>query len=457
LGENAQKCLISDFDDGKFNRLSARMREDGVIVVGTRADAWRAMSYNHTEVILMPHNHRLSRLYTEFVHCITHSGVATTVSKVRRKYWIIQLQRIAKSIRYHCIPCRKNGRIIREQIMGQLPLDRLKPAPAWHSTSLDYFGPIDIRGEVNKRSRGKSYGLIFNCMQTRAVHVELCPDYSTDKFLLTFRRFIAIRGFPANIYSDKGSQLVSANKEMKAIIVGLDWNTIEDYGASEGVTWHFTPGDSPWENGCSEALIKSLKKSIQHAIGEQTLNYSELLSVLTECANLLNERPIGSHPHSPDDGIYLSPNDLLLGRSTSRIPSGPFKESSNPKKRFQLVQAITNAFWKKWVRDFFPNLIIRQKWHTARRNIQVNDIVLIQDSKLVRGKWRLGKVNQVFCGRDGKVRRVVVGYKQQDENSNMYTGMKYTNVERSVNRIVVLLPADEVDTWFHLSWPECFV
>ena len=91
------------------------------------------------------------------------------------------------------------------------------------------------------------------------------------------------------------------------------------------------------------------------------VNYSELLSVLTECANLLNELPIGHHPRYSEDGVHLSPNDLLLGRSTSRIPSGPFEITLNPKKRFNLVQLITNIFWKNWMRDYFPTLIIRQK------------------------------------------------------------------------------------------------
>ena len=151
------------------------------------------------------------------------------------------------------------------------------------------------------------------------------------------------------------------------------------------------------------------------------------------------------HPRDPEDGVYLSPNDLILGRSTSRIPSGPFDETLSPKKRFNLVQLITNGFWKKWMRDFFPTLIIRQKWHTSRRNLQVGDIVLIQDSKLVRGKWQLGKVIKVFQGQDGKVRRVVVGYKQQEETKDQYVGSKYTTVERSVNRLVVILAVDEDD------------
>ena len=163
-----------------------------------------------------------------------------------------------------------------------------------------------------------------------------------------------------------------------------------------------------------------------------------------ECANLLNERPIGSHPHNPDDGAYLSPNDLLLGRSTARVPSGPFKTTYNMKRRFEFIQSLTDCFWKRWTHNFFPSLIITQKWHTERRNLQVNDIVLIQDDKLIRGQWRLGHINKVYPGADGKVRKAVVGYKQLDsENEKTYSGKKFTNVERSSNRLVVIVPADE--------------
>ena len=162
--KEAQKCLIKEFEDGKFNRLSAKMREDGIIVASARIEAFMRLSYNELVLLLLPYGHRLSILYTKFIH---NFGVATTLSKVRRNYWIIKLQRIAKSICYLCVICRKERKEIQEQIMGQLPIDRLKQAPAWYSISLDYLGPVEVRGEVNKRSRGKTYGLIINYKQTR--------------------------------------------------------------------------------------------------------------------------------------------------------------------------------------------------------------------------------------------------------------------------------------------------
>ena len=91
------------------------------------------------------------------------------------------------------------------------------------------------------------------------------------------------------------------------------------------LTGFFSP-DAPWQNGCSEALLKSVKKAIKNAIGSQILMFSELMIVFYEVANLVNERPIGRQPEDPDDGSYLCPNHLLLGRATPQILSGPFRD-----------------------------------------------------------------------------------------------------------------------------------
>ena len=116
------------------------------------------------------------------------------------------------------------------------------------------------------------------------------------------------------------------------------------------------------------------------ALGESIMTFSELQTVCYEAANPVNERPIGRHPTSPEDGTFLCPNDLLLGRSTPRVPSGSFGLTSNPNHRYEFAQRVVDGFWRKWSRDFFPSLIVRQKWHTARRNVKVGDVVLIQHS-----------------------------------------------------------------------------
>lgn len=58
--------------------------------------------------------------------------------------------------------------------------------------------------------------------------------------------------------------------------------------------------------------------------------------------------------------------------------------------------------------DYFPTLIVRQKWHTSRGNLERGDLVLVQDTNMIRGKWKLAQVTEAEPGKDGKVRDVTV-------------------------------------------------
>ena len=160
----------------------------------------------------------------------------------------------------------------------------------------------------------------------------------------------------------------------------------------------------------------------------------ELLTVFYECANLMNERPIGKTNLDLSDGAYLCPNDMLLGRATSKIPKGPYDMERNLTKRLELIQGVIQAFWIKWNRLYFPSLLIRQKWHVECRNLCKDDIVLIQDSNAIRGSWKMGRVTEAAPGADGKVRNVKVQYKNSGS---------FVTIDRAVQKLVLLLPCNE--------------
>ena len=104
-----------------------------------------------------------------------------------------------------------------------------------------------------------------------------------------------------------------------------------------------------------------------------------------------------------------------------RVPSGNYDDNCNSRKRHRFCQTIVNDFWKRWHRLYFDTLIIQQKWHTTKRNLSVGDIVLLQDSNVIRGKWRLAEVCEAIAGNDGNVRDVKVRYKPLND-SQEYTG-----------------------------------
>ena len=132
----------------------------------------------------------------------------------------------------------------------------------------------------------------------------------------------------------------------------------------------------------------------------------ELYTCFLEVANLVNERPIGRVGNDPDDGGYLCPNDLLLGRSSSKVPHGPFRETRNPRHRVEFVQRIIDSFWKRWAQDVLPLLVPCRKWNCERRNVRVGDIAMMAEANAIRGHWTIARVIQVYPGADGKVRNV---------------------------------------------------
>ena len=179
-----------------------------------------------------------------------------------------------------------------------------------------------------------------------------------------------------------------------------------------------------------ESMVKSVKTALKCAIGDTKLTPFELYTVLLEAANLVNQRPIGRIPHDPDDGAYLCPNDILMGRATNDVPQGSFHHTKNPRHRFEFCQKLVDVFWKRWARDVFPQLVPRKKWTTKTRNVQVDDVVIVVEPNAIRGKWNIGRVQDTFPGDDGKVRSVKV-----KTPTGVYT--------RPITKICLLHPAEE--------------
>lgn len=186
---------------------------------------------------------------------------------------------------------------------------------------------------------------------------------------------------------------------------------------------------SSQQNGCAEALVKSCINALKKAIGEQILTPFELYTCMLEVAHLVNQRLIGRIPNDPDDGSYLCPNDVLLGRASSEVPQGPFKETKNPRHRVEFVQKIVDSFWRRWSRDVFPSLVPRKKWSVERQNVRVDDVVMVADNNAVRGKWNMGRIIEVYPGQDGKVRNVKL---------KTSTG----EYSRPITKIAVIYPAE---------------
>ena len=154
----------------------------------------------------------LYHLHEKRAHC----GGKSLVYESRRRFSIIGVRHMAKHLTAKCVTCKKLRRKPLEQLMGQLPRLRVKVGfPAFCNTAIDMFGPLEIR--VGRKTLKEAHAIIFTCMTTRAVHLELVTDRSTDTFLMAFRRFTSLRGNPNNCWSDCGTNFMGAQHYLKEI------------------------------------------------------------------------------------------------------------------------------------------------------------------------------------------------------------------------------------------------
>ena len=234
----------------------------------------------------------------------------------------------------------------------------------------------------------------------------MANSLSTESYIQALIRFVSNRGVVPNvIYSDNGTNMKSANKELRQLYENLDKAKITETMAAKGIRWRFGPPAASHQNGATEIVFRQVRRSIQVLVGNAKLKDEAFRTVLAEICTTLNPRPLCAVSPDSNDLKVLTPK-MLLGGTIDTLPSGEFDTADTLRNAWKHGQNIANAFWKRWKRDYLSTLTSRQKWLSAKRNLKADDIVLIVDDTVKRNLWPLGVVTEVFTDQFGHVRRV---------------------------------------------------
>ena len=179
--KEAQRDLHRRKERGEFKSLSPFQDDKGVIRVGGRVDE-AIVSYDTKHPALLPSDHWISWLITRHTHQHGHNGVAATIAKTRNKFWILKANKLSKTVQFKCVFCHEREHKSETQLVANLPALRLAPyTPPFYMTACDYFGPYNVK--ISRNKTAKHYGVLFTCLNTRAVHLEMAVDLSTMEFL----------------------------------------------------------------------------------------------------------------------------------------------------------------------------------------------------------------------------------------------------------------------------------
>ena len=409
-----------------------------------------SLSQDTKHPVVLPGQGHITKILTSHCHeKALHQGKGITLNEIRSSgFWIIGGGTMVSRMIHECVTCRRLRAKVQEQKMADLPEDRLTPTPPFTYCGVDYFGPWYVK---EGRKELKRYGVLFTCLVTRAIHLEVANSLETDSYINALRRFICRRGPVRQMRSDNGSNFIGARRELKEALAEMDRDQVKTEMLKENCDWFevkFNVPSASHMGGIWERQIRSVR-SVLSALLEsngQQMNDEALRTFMCEAEAVVNSRPLTAESiTSPGSAEALTPNHFLTLKTKVVVPPpGIFKSADlYSKKWWRRVQHLTNEFWLRWKKEFLLSLQERQKWTKPRKNLQVNDVVIIKEDYVPRNQWRVCRVVEALPDEDGLVRKVKLEVGNRNLALSGKRSQPLVTLERPIHKLVLLMSAED--------------
>ena len=338
-------------------KLDPFLDEDGVLRVGGRLGK-SSDPYDVKHPVILPKKGHVTNLILCHYHqLVKHQGRGITQNEIRSSgYWIVGGSSVVSNHISKCVSCRKLRGSPQEQKMANLPEDRLEPAPPFTFCAVDYFGPWHIK---EGRREVKRYGVLFTCLASRAVHLEVASSLSTDSFLNAYRRFVGRRGPVRQLRSDQGTSFVGARIELQQVSSTLEHEKIRQELVKNNCDWvdfKMNVPEASHMGGAWERQIRTVRNVLASLLAQHAaqLDDETLRTFMVEAEAIVNCRPLTVDTiNSPQMPEPLTPSHLLTMKSKVILPPpGEFQRADlYSRKRWRRVQFLVNEFWVRWRKD----------------------------------------------------------------------------------------------------------
>ena len=406
---------LTQLHQGVNQKMDVIKNDDGITVVNSRIPGYRP-------ILLPQRGEFVRRLIEEYHQQTCHGGVASTMTKIRERFWIPKLRTAVKGVIHNCNLCRQHRKQrMQTPVTSDLPDCRAEFTRPFAAVGVDFAGPLyckiavkepNRRGRTPKRKQmietEKVYFGIFSCAATRAVHISLCKDMTAKEFQRVFKEFVARRGKPTIVISDNAKTFQATSEWLETLQKD---DEMGNFLARQNIKWRFNMSRAPWWGGFYERLIGIVKTSLSKVVGKSLLSFEELQEALIDVECFMNNRPLMYVGEECDQPV-LTPNILMQGIPASFLEEDLEKvnymdEDKLVTKRMIYLQKTREHLKKRWKNEYLHALQERHERHSAQnqRNFQPGSVVMTTDSLTsLKSRWTLGKVIGVIHGKDGVVR-----------------------------------------------------
>uniref|UniRef100_A0AAF5Q3S8 Integrase_H2C2 domain-containing protein n=1 Tax=Wuchereria bancrofti TaxID=6293 RepID=A0AAF5Q3S8_WUCBA len=312
--------------------------------------------------IYLPRHNPITELLILHQHeNLCHAGIAHTLSELRSRFWIPKGRTEVKRIINRCRICKRwNSRSFKLPPMASLPETRVNRSRAFALLAW----------------------IILALFQSKAIACQ-----------------------------QKGGSLMTQVNVSNSLAKG-------------GMTWKNIISKAPWQGGIYERLIGLTKNALRRAIGRKFLAERELVTLIAEVEGILNTRPLTYANF--DDCVIIRPIDFILPNASLHLPINevynrqeefiPYRLDTREKlvRHWESTLKTLNVFWEIRRTEYLTSLRERtQREITSSKGAQKRtpkkgEIVLLNESGIPRGMWKLLRIKDIKIDKDGKVRNVQV-------------------------------------------------
>ena len=378
---------------------------------------------------------------------IKHKGVETTHRIALQHVRILGGRSLFKMIRDECAFCQKLLLRHIKQIMGPLSNQQLSISPIFYFTLIDAWGPLKAFVPPYQRATRTGdrthdlYMLVFACAATGMINCQMMEGGKNVACVLdAMNRFFNEAVVPRVCYIDKDAAIMKVLTEAQLEVVSNDGVI----SRQRGIMFETCSAQGHNAHGRIEARIKMIQEVFNrsemrnfklHSLGWQTFAKA--------VEHEINSIPLGYLQHQ--DGMapmlrVITPNFLKLNAAANRSPKDLFTLPSSGQDLMSRVEEAYKLFFRIWNNDYVPLISKRQKWHEGDEDLVAEDIVYFKLKDSVLGsKWLIGKVEDIILSKDGKVRKIIVGYKYDTEQGDR----QFRLVERPVRECIKLFNLED--------------
>jgi hypothetical protein len=394
-------------------------KDDGILKVKSKMSKLNNKKFCKIPILLKKDSNITKSIINDCHIKYNHSGVYFCLNQLKSQYFILKAFSAVKSTLQNCFHCKKvNSRPVKNNANDYKPWMVEPRKQLFNSCFIDYFGPYYVwYGE----SKIKAYCLIFKCIWSKIINIEVVLSADSKSFILALQNHIYDYGMPAEIRSDSGSCFSGAYPYIKDVLETVEVGEyLNRYGIKNVTLEQYPKGSlNRGIGGIIENSVGLLKRMLFGAIKNNVLDFVEFCHIVKQCVSYANKRPISDKSCLRDQDVnaeflMYTPELLKFGYETCIVELNTAEnfygksedlDVEEINKLIKVKDKIRENYYSEFLYSLLDQATKYKNKYTPVHHVIINvgDVVIIKEPNMKSIHYPIGVVLEIVKNSLGEV------------------------------------------------------